>query len=121
MAKTPSPLKPRQRLGKYRLVRRLAQGGFADVYEAIDTIEGIRVALKIPNARTIARAGLADFRHEVRVTARLDHPNILPIKNADMIEGHFVIACALGECSLADRMRRRMATRSLLRFSNTAS
>ncbi len=38
-------LRARQRLGKYRIERRLAQGGFAYVYAAMDTIEGVRVAL----------------------------------------------------------------------------
>lgn len=117
MVKSPEPLKPRQRLGKYRLVRRIAQGGFANVYEALDTIEGIRVALKIPKPRMFGPGGIEDFRREVRVTAKLEHPHILPIKNADVIDDHFVIATALGECSLADRTKRRLATRSLLRFS----
>ncbi len=35
-------LRNRQRVGKYRIERRLAQGGFAYVYQAMDTIEGIR-------------------------------------------------------------------------------
>ena len=34
--------------GKYRIERRIASGGYADVYQAHDTIEGISVALKIP-------------------------------------------------------------------------
>ena len=46
----PTPLlKARQRLGKYRIRRRIGAGAFATVYEAYDTIEGIRVALKVPN------------------------------------------------------------------------
>ena len=40
----------RQRFGKYIIERRIAQGGFAVVYQAKDTIEGIRVALKMPYA-----------------------------------------------------------------------
>ena len=36
----------RQRLGKYRIGRRLTDGGFAAVYQAMDTVEGIRVALR---------------------------------------------------------------------------
>ena len=40
--------KTRQRFGKYIIERRLGEGGFAVVYQARDTIEGIRVALKIP-------------------------------------------------------------------------
>ena len=33
-----------QKLGKYRIRRRLAEGGFAQVYEAYDSIEGVQVA-----------------------------------------------------------------------------
>lgn len=108
--------KTRQKLGKYRLVRRLAEGGFAEVYEADDTIEGIRVALKIPHDRLIGPTSLADFRKEVRLVAGLDHPNILPVKTADYIEGHFIIVYALGLESLAERLSRRIASRTALHY-----
>ena len=73
------PLRARQLLGKYRIERRLGEGGFATVYRAMDTIEGIRVALKIPHASLVNSEVLSDFRNEVRLTARLEHPNILPL------------------------------------------
>ena len=104
-----SMLRARQKLGKYRIEKRIAQGGFAVVYRSLDTIEGIRVALKIPHSRLLTAETLEVFRHEARLVAQLDHPNILPIKNAELIEGHFVIACSLGEQSLADRIRRRLS------------
>ena len=98
-----------QRLGKYRLKRRVARGGFGDVYEGYDTIEGITVALKLPLGRVVKEENLDDFRREVRITAKLDHPNILPIKNADFIDKVFVIVQPLGEQSLEDRMSKRMS------------
>lgn len=110
-------LKPRQMLGKYRIVRRLAEGGFAEVFEALDTIEGIPVALKIPRARLIGPPVLEDFRREVRLTAKLDHPNILPIKNADFIDRHFVVVYPLGDRSLGERMRYRLSTRGVFHFA----
>jgi serine/threonine-protein kinase len=108
-AGAPSALRPRQCLGKYRLERRLARGSFADVWSAADTVEGVRVALKIPHAHLVDPQLLADFRREVRVVAPLDHPNVLPIKNAQFVDGRFVIAQPLGEGTLSDRMRRRLA------------
>lgn len=99
----------RQKLGKYRIIRRLAGGVYAHVYEAADTIEGIRVALKVPHATLVTPRMLEDFRREVRITAPLDHPNVLPIKNADFVGDHFVIASPLGLESLADRLQRRLA------------
>lgn len=98
----------RQKLGKYRLERRLAEGGFAAVYQAYDTVEGIRVALKIPLPHQVTPSTLADFRREARLTASLDHPHILPIKNAALVDGHFVIALPLGQETLEQRMKRRM-------------
>ncbi len=110
-------LKARQRLDKYRVVRRLAKGGFAEVYEAQDTVEGIRVALKVPHRHLVTKATLEDFRREVRLTARLDHPGIVPVKTAGFIDGHFVIVQPLGDRTLAERMERAVALRTALDWS----
>ena len=37
-------------IGKYRIERKLGEGAFAVVYRALDTLEGLRVALKVPHA-----------------------------------------------------------------------
>ncbi len=102
-------LRARQRVGKYRLEGLLGSGGFSYVYRAMDTIEGVRVALKIPHDALVNDDVLHDFRNEVRITARLDHPNILPLKDASIIDGHFVLTYPLGEKSLTDRMQKRMS------------
>jgi serine/threonine-protein kinase len=104
----------RQKLGKYRIGRRIAVGGFAEVYEAMDTIEGVPVALKIPSQHLLTRDALSDFKREVRLTARLKHENILPIKNADFVGDVFVIAYPLGERSLDDRLQRRISREKAL-------
>jgi len=111
------PLKRRQRLGQYRIEGRLSSGGFAQVYRAYDTIEGIRVALKIPHEELVDPGTLATFRREVRLVAKLDHPNILPIKTAGMIDGRFVMVTPLGIESLADRLRRRMSRSTRLSYA----
>ena len=98
------------RLDKYRILRRLGEGGFATVFAAQDLIEDRRVALKIPDNRYVSNSqSLDDIQREVRIMARLDHPCILPVKDARFIDGRFVIAFPLGEETLADRMGRRMA------------
>ncbi len=109
-----SVLRVRQRLGKYRIEKRIAAGGFAAVYQAMDTIEGIRVALKVPHADILTEDVLSDFRKEARLTAKLDHPNILPLKNASFIDDRFVIVFPLGERSLAERLTKRIALTSAL-------
>lgn len=110
-------LRARQKLGKYRIERRLASGGFAAVYEATDTIEGIRVALKIPHQETVNPVMLELFRREVRLIARLDHPNILPLKDANFIDDRFVIVFPLGQRTLSDRLRSRISIEKALDFA----
>jgi len=108
----------KQQLGKYRIQRRVCGGPFADVYAAVDTIEGVQVALKIPHARLMTKEFLEDFRKEVRLMARLDHANILPLKDASFIGSHFVIAFPLGQQTLADRMRYRLSLRTILDYAD---
>ena len=91
-------------------------GGFGDVYSAYDTVEGIRVALKVPLEGSVDRATLDLFRREVRVVAKLDHPNILPIKTAGMIDGTFTIVTPLGKESFANRLKRRFARQTSLGY-----
>ncbi|MFQ5654786.1 MAG: serine/threonine-protein kinase [Planctomycetota bacterium] len=107
-------LRARQKLGKYRIERCLAEGGFAEVYRALDTIEGMRVALKLPRRHLMTREALDRFRQEVRLTAQLDHPNILPLKNAAFIGDRFVISYPLGERSLGERLSKRISQRAAL-------
>ena len=103
-------------LGKYRIKQLIGNGGFAQVYAALDTIEGIDVALKIPLGRHVDDELLELFKQEVRLVASLDHPNILPIKNADFIGERFVVASRLGDESLESRLCRRIATEKCLSF-----
>lgn len=110
-------LRSRQMLGKYRIERRIAEGGFAVVYRAVDTITGVRVALKIPHAHLMSADAIEEFRKEVRLTARLDHPNILPIKDAGYIDGRFVITAPLGEQTLADRLQKRLSASTMLKYT----
>lgn len=111
-------LRPRQKFGKYTIQRRIAQGGFADVYRAYDNIEGINVAIKLPHRSILVHKTLDDFLREVRLTSRLDHPNILPIKNADFVDNQFVIVYPLGEGTLGDKISNRLSFRSALDYTD---
>lgn len=105
----------RQQLGKYRIDKKLAEGGFAIVYQAFDTIEGLPVALKIPYPSLLTPEALEDVKREVRLTAKFDHPHVCPIKNAQVVDGLFVIASPLGQETLAERLTRRLsATQALV-------
>jgi hypothetical protein len=110
-------LKSGQRLGQYKIIKRIDSGGFADVYQAKDLVEGISVALKIPHADNIGEQQLEDFRREVRLAAKLDHPNILLIKHAGFIEDRLVIVYPLGKGNLENRLGRRMSVERALGFA----
>jgi len=104
-------------LGKYRIRRRVGSGAFATVYEAYDTIEGIVVALKIPHPDQLAEDSLKLIHREVRITARLDHENILPLRNAMMIDDYFVIATPLGQRTLTERLHYRLGPRTAFSYT----
>ncbi|MBT8422790.1 MAG: serine/threonine protein kinase [Gammaproteobacteria bacterium] len=110
----------RQMLGKYRIEKRLAHGPRADVYRAYDTIHGIRVALKVANPDIVEDDFLDEFRHEARLSSKMEHPNILPVMNASFVDEYFVIAMRLGSETLGDRMGRRMSDQTALSFTTQA-
>lgn len=110
-------LRARTKLGKYRIEKVLSEGGFATVYQALDSIEGIRVALKIPHSKIVSDSLLKDFRNEARLAARLEHPNILHLKDASVIDGYFVIALPLGEKTLADRLMSRLSLKTVVEYT----
>ncbi len=98
------------RLEKYRLIRRLGEGGFAVVFQAHDTIEDRSVALKLPDLATESLSqSYDDVQREVRIMAGLTHPNVLPLKDARYIDNQFVMVFPLGDESLNDRLSRRLA------------
>ncbi|WP_044256256.1 serine/threonine-protein kinase [Rhodopirellula sp. SWK7] len=105
------------RLDKYRLVRRLGEGGFAVVFQAHDTIEDRSVALKVPDLSSeTLHQSYDDVQREVRIMAGLSHPNVLPLKDARYIDGQFVMVFPLGEESLNDRLSRRMARSTTVEY-----
>lgn len=115
--KTRMGLRARQHLGKYKIERQIGSGGFAQVYSAMDTIEGVRVALKVPFDHFVDEEMLDLFRQEVRLVARLDHPSILQLKNADIINDRLIVATLLGRETLDDRLGRRLSVEKAFLFA----
>lgn len=64
---------------RYRIDAPLGQGGMATVYRAQDLRHDRPVALKVLRPELAGALGPDRFLREIRVTARLDHPGILPI------------------------------------------
>lgn len=65
--------------GRYRIERRLGEGGMATVYLAEDLRHGRKVALKVLRPELGVVIGGDRFLQEIRTTARLQHPHILPL------------------------------------------
>ena len=63
-------------IGRYRLLRRIAEGGMADVYLAQDRKRGQEVAIKLVHANDNYRAR---FQHEVKAMSALQHEHILQV------------------------------------------
>ncbi len=95
----PAPLPPETVLGGYRILRKLAAGGFGVVYLALDP-EGQQVAIKEylpaslvsrapgkllpevpPEKLSLYRLGLKSFFEEGRALAQISHPSVVSVLN----------------------------------------
>ncbi len=74
-----------QRLGNYRLVRLLGQGGFAQVYLGEHLRLGTQAAIKLLAAH-LADVDVEKFLAEAQTIARLEHPHIIRILDFDVAE-----------------------------------
>ena len=89
--------------GRYQLIRQMANGGMASIYEAIDTRLDRKVAVKIMHAHLAQDEQFVErFIREAKAAAALSHPNIVAVQDQgwnqsgtpaiflvmEMIEGH---------------------------------
>jgi len=76
------------RLGQYEIVERLGGGGMAVVYRAVQQPLGREIALKALSSELFQDDGFVKrFETEAKTLARLDHPNILPIYDFEVLDG----------------------------------
>jgi len=74
-------------VGRYRLVRLIGEGGFASVFEAVDTRASGRVAIKVLRPEKSLEANFANrFRQEVRLVRQLKHPNTIKVSDTGTCE-----------------------------------
>ena len=92
---------------RYRLDRQLGQGGMATVYLAEDLKHHRQVAVKVLRPELAAALGAERFLLEIRTTANLRHPHILPLYDSGEADGFlfYVMPLVEGE-SLRDRLNR---------------
>jgi Tol biopolymer transport system component len=93
--------------GRYLIEREIGRGGMATVYLARDLRHDRRVALKLLLAELGAILGPERFLSEIRVTANLQHPNLLPLFDSGEADGRlfYVMPFVDGE-SLRHRLDR---------------
>jgi predicted Ser/Thr protein kinase len=93
-------------LGRYEIEDMIGIGGMAIVYRAKQLTLNRSVALKLLAAELTSDDFQERFRREGKLAASLDHPNIVPVYDADESEGRLFIAMRLVEGeTLADRVR----------------
>ncbi len=92
---------------RYRIEREIGSGGMAVVYLAEDLKHGRRVALKVLRPELGHELGADRFLREIRIAARLSHPNILPLFDSGEAGGllYFVMPYVDGE-TLRHRLAR---------------
>jgi eukaryotic-like serine/threonine-protein kinase len=92
---------------RYDIKREIGAGGMATVYLAQDLRHDRPVALKLLNPELGAVLGVERFLAEIRVTANLQHPNLLPLFDSGATNGllYYVMPFVEGE-SLRARLER---------------
>ncbi|MBK8005999.1 MAG: protein kinase [Gemmatimonadetes bacterium] len=92
---------------RYRVERQLGEGGMATVYLAHDLRHDRQVAVKVLREELAAVIGAERFLAEIKTTANLQHPHILPLFDSGQVDGtvFYVMPYIEGE-SLRDRLER---------------
>ena len=93
--------------GRYMIERELGQGGMATEYLAHDLRHDRDVAIKVLHPDLGAALGGERFLSEIRTTARLQHPHILPLLDSGEADGllYYVMPLVTGE-TLRARLER---------------
>jgi serine/threonine protein kinase len=91
---------------RYAIERGLGSGGMATVYLARDLKHGRQVAVKVLRPEVAVAVGSDRFLREIRITAQLNHPHILPLLDSGEADSflYYVMPYVAG-----GSLRRRMA------------
>ncbi len=94
-------------VGRYHVERELGRGGMATVYVAHDVRLDRAVAIKVFSGARPMHLEASRFEREIRIAARLTHPQIVPVHDSGEADGllYYVMPLIEGE-SLRDRLKR---------------
>ncbi|MFF8590135.1 Stk1 family PASTA domain-containing Ser/Thr kinase [Streptomyces sp. NPDC015220] len=97
--------------GRYRVDARIAVGGMATVYRALDTRLDRVLALKVMHPTLAADASFVErFIREAKSVARLDHPNVVQVFDQGTDGSYVYLAMEyVAGCTLRDVLRERGA------------
>ena len=92
---------------RYRVERPIGRGGMATVYLAHDLRHDRRVAIKVMSPELTATIGAERFNREVKIAAKLSHPNVLGVFDSGEAQGllFYVMPLIEGE-TLRDKLQR---------------
>ena len=92
---------------RYRIESHLGEGGMATVYLAHDLKHDRKVAVKVLRPELAAVVGAERFLQEIKTTANLQHPHILPLHDSGDADGflYYVMPFIDGE-TLRDKLNR---------------
>jgi serine/threonine protein kinase/formylglycine-generating enzyme required for sulfatase activity len=112
-AQLPERDDPRE-IGRYRVVRRLGQGGFGRVYLARDVELDRPVAIKVPNPERVSGPeDVEAYLAEARALAKLEHPNIVPVYDVGRTDDGlcYVVSKYVAGSDLAERLSQARPSR----------
>src|SRR5215475_7422762 len=90
--KGPVTFRPAGRVGRYVIVEKIGEGGMGVVYSAYDDELDRHVALKLINPHGSPTAAHNRLIREARVMAKLAHPNIVAVYDAQTVGGAVYVA-----------------------------
>ncbi|MBT2412134.1 Stk1 family PASTA domain-containing Ser/Thr kinase [Streptomyces sp. ISL-12] len=107
------PLVGQELDGRYRVDARIAVGGMATVYRAVDTRLDRVLALKVMHPTLAADGTFVErFIREAKSVARLAHPNVVQVFDQGTDGGYVYLAMEyVSGCTLRDVLRERGALR----------
>jgi serine/threonine-protein kinase len=93
--------------GRYEVRQEIGRGGMGEVYLALDLRHDRQVAVKVLKPVLASTIGPDRFLREIQITARLDHPGIIPLLDSGQVNGvfYYIMPYVAGE-SLRARLQR---------------
>jgi len=96
------------KLSKYILIEQIGRGGYGMIYRAQDSVLEVERAIKVLHPELAADPDFIErFRREAKISARLEHPNIVPVYDIAQVEGRTFLAMKyMTEGSLKELLRK---------------